>query len=100
MDLFLKIFFSKSLVSVVAILIMWMNHRGLFRMVRKVSGPFLVTKGFLLFTVTLVPFPTAVLMGHLEGPSATVAAAFCCETYLLINIAYNFGHFVPSGSAS
>jgi len=86
-------------VSVIAILIMWMNHRGLFRSVRKVSGPLLVTNGFLLLTVTFITFPTVVIAGHLQGPSVMVVAAFYCETYLLINIAYNFGHYAPTGYA-
>jgi uncharacterized membrane protein len=68
---------------------MWMNHHGVFRMVRKISGPFLVANGFLLLTVTFVPFPTAVLASHIEGPSATIAAAFYCGTYILVNIGYN-----------
>jgi hypothetical protein len=39
--------------------------------------------------VTFVPFPTAVLASHVLGPSASIAAAFYCGTYVLINIGYN-----------
>jgi uncharacterized membrane protein len=81
--------FAAFLTSFVAILIMWMNHHGVFRMVRRVSGPFLVANGLLLLTVTFVPFPTAVLASHVLGPSSTTAAAFYCGTYVLVNIAYN-----------
>jgi uncharacterized membrane protein len=81
--------FAAFLTSFSAILIMWMNHHGVFRMVRKVSGPFLVANGFLLLTVTFVPFPTAVLASHVLGPSSTTAAAFYCGTYVLVNIGYN-----------
>ncbi len=81
--------FAAFLTSFVAILIMWMNHHGLFRLVRRVNGPFLLANGFLLLTVTFVPFPTAVLASCVPGPSATVAAAFYCGTYVLVNIAYN-----------
>lgn len=81
--------FAAFLTSFAAILIMWMNHHGIFRMVRRVSGPFLAANGFLLLTVTFVPFPTAVLASHVLGPSSTVAAAFYCGTYVLVSIAYN-----------
>jgi uncharacterized membrane protein len=81
--------FAAFLTSFVAILIMWMNHHKVFRLVRRVSGPFLLANGFLLLTVTFVPFPTAVLASCVPGPSATIAAAFYCGTYVLVNIAYN-----------
>jgi uncharacterized membrane protein len=81
--------FAAFLTSFSAILIMWMNHHGVFRMVKKVNGPFLIANGFLLLTVTFVPFPTAVLAGHIQGPSSTIAAAFYCGTYILVSIGYN-----------
>jgi uncharacterized membrane protein len=81
--------FAAFVTSFAAILIMWMNHHGIFRMVRRVNGPFLAANGFLLLTVIFVPFPTAVLASHVLGPSSTVAAAFYCATYVLVNIAYN-----------
>jgi uncharacterized membrane protein len=81
--------YAAYLTSFVAILIMWMNHHGVFRMVRSLNGPFMVANGFLLLTVTFVPFPTAVLARHVQGPSATVAAAFYCATYVLVSIGYN-----------
>jgi uncharacterized membrane protein len=81
--------FVAFLTSFSAILIMWMNHHGVFRMVKKVNGPFLIANGFLLLTVTFVPFPTAVLASHIQGPSSTIAAAFYCGTYILVSIGYN-----------
>jgi uncharacterized membrane protein len=81
--------FAAFLTSFGAILIMWMNHHGVFRMVQRVNGPFLISNGFLLLTVTFVPFPTAILASHIQGPSSTIAAAFYCGTYILVNIGYN-----------
>jgi uncharacterized membrane protein len=81
--------FAAFLTSFSAILIMWMNHHGVFRLVKKVSGPFLIANGFLLLTVTFVPFPTAVLASYIEGPSSTIAAAFYCGTYVLVSVGYN-----------
>jgi uncharacterized membrane protein len=81
--------FAAFLTSFGAILIMWMNHHGVFRMVKRINGPFLIANGFLLLTVTFVPFPTAVLAGHIQGSSSTIAAAFYCGTYILVSIGYN-----------
>jgi uncharacterized membrane protein len=81
--------FAAFFTSFCAILIMWMNHHGVFRMVRRVNGPFLVANGFLLLAVTFVPFPTAVLAEHVLGPSSTVAAAFYCGTYVVVSLGYN-----------
>lgn len=81
--------FAAFLTSFICILIMWMNHHGLFRLVRRVNGTFLAANGFLLLTVAFVPFPTAVLAGHVLGPSSTIAAAFYCGTYVIVNIGYN-----------
>jgi uncharacterized membrane protein len=81
--------FAAFLTSFGAILIMWMNHHGVFRMVKRINGPFLIANGFLLLTVTFVPFPTAVLASHIQGPASTIAAAFYCGTYILVSIGYN-----------
>lgn len=48
--------------SFFVILIMWVNHHELMRLVRVVDYPFLFANGFLLLSVTFVPFPTAVLL--------------------------------------
>ena len=45
--------------SFFVILIMWVNHHELIRLVRAVGYPFLFANGLLLLTVTFVPFPTA-----------------------------------------
>ncbi len=62
------------LMSFVVILIMWVNHHELLRMVRGVNYPFLFANGLLLLTVTFVPFPTAVLAANLATTEAKPAA--------------------------
>ena len=71
------------------ILVMWMNHHGLFRLIRSVDSRFLFANGFLLLLITFVPFPTALLAQYLGRPGERVAAAVYCGTFLPINIAYN-----------
>ena len=75
--------------SFIAILIMWINHHGLFRMIYKTDSPFLFANGFMLLMVTFVPFPTAVLAEYLGTPGERVAAAFYIGTFVVTSIAYN-----------
>jgi len=77
------------LLSFVVILIMWVNHHELLRMVRTVNYPFLFANGFLLLTVTFVPFPTAVVAAYLATPDAKVAVAFYCATFVAQALLWN-----------
>ena len=75
--------------SFVVVLIMWINHHELIRMVRKVDYPLLYTNGGVLLTVTFVPFPTKVLARHLGTPAADTSAAFYCGTFFLISLTWS-----------
>jgi len=77
------------LLSFAVILIMWVNHHELLRMVRAVNYPFLFANGFLLLTVTFVPFPTAVLAANLATPDAKAAVAFYCATFVANALLWN-----------
>jgi uncharacterized membrane protein len=75
--------------SFVAILIMWINHHGLFRLIHKTDGPFLFANGFMLLLVTFVPFPTAVLAEYMGHPGERAAAAFYVGTFVVTSITFN-----------
>ena len=75
--------------SFAAILIMWINHHGFFKYLRTIDARFLYANGFLLFMVTFIPFPTAVLAKYINTTSANTAAAFFCGTMILLSVAYN-----------
>jgi uncharacterized membrane protein len=75
--------------SFFTILIMWINHHRIFRFVHRIDANFLYANGLLLFGVTVVPFPTAVLADYFEKPGASVAAAAYAGTFVLIGLAYN-----------
>jgi len=77
------------LLSFFAILIMWINHHGLFSMVRRVNPGFLYANGFLLLLISFVPFPTSVLAEYLDGKALNAAAAFYCGTFIFISIGYS-----------
>ncbi|HLQ66354.1 MAG TPA: TMEM175 family protein [Candidatus Limnocylindrales bacterium] len=76
--------------SFAAILIMWISHHGLFRMVRRVDTPFLYGNGLMLLMITFVPFPTAVLAEYLGHPGERAAAALYCGTFVLVSITFQF----------
>jgi uncharacterized membrane protein len=74
--------------SFIAILIMWISHHGLFRMIHRVDTPFLYVNGFMLLLVTFVPFPTAVLAEYLGHPGERAATAFYCGTFVLVSLTF------------
>jgi uncharacterized membrane protein len=74
--------------SFFVILITWVNHHELMRLVRAVDYPFLFANGFVLLMVTFVPFPTAVLAQHLATPEAAAAVAFYCATFVIISLSW------------
>ncbi len=75
-------------ISFATILIMWMNHHTMFKMVQKSDGVFMLANGFLLLLVTLVPFPTSLLGEYLTEPAGVTAAAAYAGLFVLISIAY------------
>jgi uncharacterized membrane protein len=76
------------LLSFFVILVTWVNHHELMRLVRVVDYQFLFANGFVLLTVTFIPFPTAVLAEHLVTAEATTAAAFYCSTFFVASLAW------------
>jgi uncharacterized membrane protein len=76
------------LLSFFVILIMWVNHHELMRLVRAVDYQFFFANGFVLLMTTFVPFPTAVLAKYLATTEARTAAAFYCGTFFVISIAW------------
>lgn len=75
--------------SFLSILIVWVNHHRLFRLIRGVDSRFLFINGLLLLVVTTIPFPTALLAEYLEKPAAWVACAIYSGTFLALALAFN-----------
>jgi uncharacterized membrane protein len=74
-------------VSFLTIGIMWMNHHTILAHVRRVDRPLLVLNLLLLMVVVAIPFPTALVAGHLHDAGAAAATV----TYGLVMIAMSFG---------
>jgi uncharacterized membrane protein len=78
--------FLAFLIGFVTILVCWINHHVAFEYIKKVDTKFMWVNGFLLFVVTLTPFPTAILAEYLEKESGLALAIFGFN-YILIAIA-------------
>ncbi len=89
--------------SFATVLIMWINHHGIFKSIRRTDGALLFANGFLLLLVTVVPFPTALVARYLLTPAASVACIVYGGVFVLISISYGCvliaarrgGHILP-----
>lgn len=81
-------------VSFLTILVMWINHHALFRLITRVDRHFLVLNGLLLLLVTFVNYPTALVADFIETPDRVFAAALYSATLVLIAICFGliWGH--------
>ena len=77
------------LTSFLTILIIWVNHHGLFRQLRGHTRPLLFANGLLLLIVTVLPFPTALASRYILTEGAGVAAFAYCALQLLMALAFN-----------
>jgi TMEM175 potassium channel family protein len=77
------------LISFATILIMWVNHHNMFKLIHKSDTVFLFANGFLLLLVTSVPFPTALVSEYLDTSAAVIACVVYCGLFVIINVAYN-----------
>jgi len=68
------------------ILVCWINHHVAFEYIKRIDTRFMWINGFLLFVVTLTPFPTAALAEYFETDGVTAMAMFGFN-YFLISIA-------------
>jgi uncharacterized membrane protein len=76
--------------SFFTVLIMWVNHHGIFKMICKTDATLLFANGFLLLLVTVVPFPTALVASYLRTPAASTACALYGATFVFISLGYAF----------
>jgi uncharacterized membrane protein len=74
--------------SFFTVLVMWVHHHAVFRLVRRVDTNLLYSNGLLLLFVTAVPFPTAILAEYLLTPAAGSACAAYAGSFVLIALAF------------
>jgi uncharacterized membrane protein len=74
------------------IVIMWINHHGLFRLVRRSTHGLLVWNSLLLLVISVVPFPTALVaeyMSPLDSDRARLALGIYSGWLIIISFCYN-----------
>lgn len=74
--------------SFITILVIWVKHHWMFTLIQRSDHAFLYWNGLLLFFVTVLPFPTALLADYLLHPEAKVAANLYTGTVLAISLAF------------
>jgi uncharacterized membrane protein len=74
--------------SFFTVLIMWVHHHAIFRLVRRADVTLLFANGFLLMLVTVVPFPTALVAEYLRTSAAAAACTFYAGFFVLISIGF------------
>jgi uncharacterized membrane protein len=84
-------FFALTL-SFTIILISWIGHHNLFKIIDKTSSQFMLANGFFMFTIILMPFSTAFMAEYLDTPFAQPAIVIFCANSLLHNIGWNVLH--------
>jgi uncharacterized membrane protein len=78
--------FIAFVIGFVTILICWINHHHAFTYINRTDSSFMWVNGFLLFMITLTPFPTAILAEFLKT-EGRIALSIYGFNYFLISIA-------------
>lgn len=74
--------------SFLSILIVWINHHNIFKVIHHTDQTFLLLNGLLLFTVTVIPFATSLLGEYIEHPQQRTATVIYVGSFLFMAIAF------------
>jgi len=80
------------IISFATILVTWINHHAIMRLVGRTDHTFLLLNGLLLALITAVNFPTSLVaeyIGH-AGQGDRVAVQVYTATFVLLAFAFNF----------
>ncbi|RUT69614.1 DUF1211 domain-containing protein [Flavobacterium cupreum] len=82
--------------SFFSIFIMWVNHHKIFKQIYSRNTAIMFANGLILFLVTTVSYPTALLARFFNGEAASIAVALYTGIFVLINISYNLLWYIAS----
>jgi uncharacterized membrane protein len=82
--------------SFFSIFIMWVNHHKIFKQIYSRNTAIMFANGLILFLVSAVSFPTALLARFFDGEASNIAVAIYTGIFVLINISYNLLWFIAS----
>jgi uncharacterized membrane protein len=69
--------------------VMWLNHHRLFTLIVKNDDGIVAFNLLLLLPISWMPFPTALLAEHLDGPDSVTAGVVYAGSFLFIAIIFN-----------
>jgi TMEM175 potassium channel family protein len=75
--------------SFFTILILWVSHHSIFRLVRKANARLLFANGFLLMLTTVVPFSTSLVSAYLRFPAAKLACAVYGGVFVVMSLSFS-----------
>ena len=75
-------------ISFFSIFIMWVNHHKIFKQIYSRNTAVTFANGLILFFVTAVSYPTALLARFFDTPSAYIVVAIYTGLFILINLSY------------
>ena len=75
-------------ISFVNVLLAWIGHHGLFKMLLKSDNAIMISNGLLLMLVALVPFPTKTLGKFFLTDAFKTAVVFYTGYFVLISLAF------------
>jgi len=82
--------------SFFSIFIMWVNHHKIFKQIYSRNTAIMFSNGLILFLVTAVSYPTALLARFFESQASNIAVAIYTGIFVLINISYNLLWYIAS----
>lgn len=84
--------------SFFSIFIMWVNHHKIFKQIYSRNTAIMFANGLILFLVSAVSYPTALLARFFNGEASNIAVAIYTGTFVLINLSYNLLWFTASSN--
>lgn len=75
--------------SFFTVLILWVSHHSIFRLVQRTNARLLFANGLLLMLTTVVPFSTSLVTEYLRYPAAKLACAVYGGVFVLLSLAFS-----------
>ncbi|GAB3926134.1 TMEM175 family protein [Larkinella terrae] len=74
--------------SFATVLLMWLAHHQMFRLIKKPSNGLMLANGLLLLVIALVPFPTKTVGQFIDTDAKGIAVKFYTGYFLLVNFVF------------
>ena len=87
-------------ISFINVLLAWIGHHSLFKLLRKTDNFIMATNGLLMMLVALVPFPTKTLGAFLLTGALKTAVVFYTGYFVLISLAFRLLWFAATRNKS